>query len=349
MNNLTAREKGFMYVITLLIIVVLGYFFGIRTLNNKYDEYKVQLQELTDRKAYLDQLKLNNANMSTEIKELGEKCEKIELTFIDELETDCIEQYVLSVFEEENCPFLVSINSEDVGMSPVQYPDGSASPDGVVCMRISVQYSSTDGYTVTQYNRTPDFTSGSEVSLEDQLNDLSAKMGKEEYAERRGYNEFISALKKINAEDPNCIKVDSITVADDNGAMKLTATISFYGTNLQNRLSTDNSKKAYTYWRGEENVPTDGGFIGFPYICDNEKSLWFGIQNANIDQTATKPFAAYWAESLFKKQYDDNGRDYYKLLGFEDRVKAKNEADKATADANNGQNSNADNAENAPA
>ena len=29
MNNLTAREKGFMYVITLLIIVVLGYFFGI--------------------------------------------------------------------------------------------------------------------------------------------------------------------------------------------------------------------------------------------------------------------------------------------------------------------------------
>ena len=37
MNNLTAREKGFMYVITLLIIVVLGYFFGIRTLNNKYD------------------------------------------------------------------------------------------------------------------------------------------------------------------------------------------------------------------------------------------------------------------------------------------------------------------------
>ena len=37
MSNLTAREKGFMYVITLLIIVVLSYFFGIRTLNDKYD------------------------------------------------------------------------------------------------------------------------------------------------------------------------------------------------------------------------------------------------------------------------------------------------------------------------
>ena len=43
MNNLTAREKGFMYVITLLIIVVLGYFFGIRTLNNKYEDYKVTI------------------------------------------------------------------------------------------------------------------------------------------------------------------------------------------------------------------------------------------------------------------------------------------------------------------
>ena len=65
MNNLTAREKGFMYVITLLIIVVLGYFFGIRTLNNKYDEYRAELQSLQERKAYLDQLRENNASMAS--------------------------------------------------------------------------------------------------------------------------------------------------------------------------------------------------------------------------------------------------------------------------------------------
>ena len=46
MSNLTAREKAFMYAITLLIIIVLGYFFGIRTLNNKYEEYKAELNEL---------------------------------------------------------------------------------------------------------------------------------------------------------------------------------------------------------------------------------------------------------------------------------------------------------------
>ena len=71
MTNLTAREKGFLYVITLLIIVVLGYFFGIRNLNNKYAEYQEELKTLQDRKEYLDQLRANNASMASAI---GRKC-----------------------------------------------------------------------------------------------------------------------------------------------------------------------------------------------------------------------------------------------------------------------------------
>lgn len=63
MGNLTAREKAFMYAVTLLIIIVLGYFFGIRTLNDKYDQYKAELQELKERQAYLDMLRANNENM----------------------------------------------------------------------------------------------------------------------------------------------------------------------------------------------------------------------------------------------------------------------------------------------
>ena len=70
MSNLTAREKGFMYVITLLIIVVLGYFFGIRTLNNKYDEYVAELNSLQERKAHLDELRANNASMETAHQEM---------------------------------------------------------------------------------------------------------------------------------------------------------------------------------------------------------------------------------------------------------------------------------------
>ena len=100
MSNLTAREKAFMYAITLLIIIVLGYFFGIRTLNNKYEQYKEDLQTLEERKVFLDKLKTDNQNMTAEIDNLKELCVGIENSFIDELESECIEQFVLYTFEK---------------------------------------------------------------------------------------------------------------------------------------------------------------------------------------------------------------------------------------------------------
>lgn len=316
MNNLTAREKGFMYVITLLIIVVLGYFFGIRTLNNKYDEYRAELQSLQDRKAYLDQLRENNASMASEIEILKSSCSEIELSFIDRLETECLEQYVLKTFETAGCPYLTTISSGEIGMTAVTYPDGTTSPDNVVCMQIAVTYTSTDGYTIPQYNRTPDFTVAAPTPAVNTITDLSDQMGQGEYAKRKGYDEFISALKKINAENSSCIKVSSLTAAQTNGYMTLTATINFYGTSLRNRISVDDSKAPYTYWCGDTNVDTKGGFIGFPYVCDNEKSLWYGIVNIELDPIAPKPFAAYWANTLFVEQYNNAGSDIRTLIGF---------------------------------
>jgi cell division protein FtsB len=316
MNNLTAREKGFMYVITLLIIVVLGYFFGIRTLNNKYEEYKAQLKSLQERKAYLDQLRANNASMATEIELLKSSCAEIELSFIDELETECIEQYVLKTFEDAGCPFLMSVSSSDIGMPSVTYADGSSSKDGLVCMQILVNYSSTDGYTVTQYNRTPDFTPGAKTPVAETVETLSEQMGQGEYAKRKGYDEFLAALKKINAENPDCIKVSGLMAQETNGVMTLSATIDFYGVSLRNRLSIDDSKKPYTYWCGDKNVDTKGGFIGFPYVCDNKNSLWYGVVNMNFDAGAVKPFAAYWSNALFEKQVAEAGGDIKKLLNF---------------------------------
>ena len=326
MNNLTAREKGFMYVITLLIIVVLAYFFGIRTLNNKYDEYKAQLAALQERKAYLDQLRANNASMASEIETLKEECKALELTFIDKVDTECVEQYVLKTFEDAGCPFLINSSTADVGMPAVTYADGSTSADGLVCVQVSVTYSSTDGYTVTQYNRTPDFTPGAEVPVTTTIPELMNKMGKDEYAERKGYNEFIAALKKINSENPQCIKVDALSVSENQGILTMNATISFYGANLRNRLSVDDNKAAYTYWCGNTNVDTSGGFIGFPYVCDNENSLWYGVVNKNFDPASSKPFAAYWANALFAKQLSEKGGDVKKLINFGAPKQAETEA-----------------------
>ena len=316
MSNLTAREKAFMYAVTLLIIIVLGYFFGIRTLNKKYDEYKAELNELNERKAYLDTLRENNATMANEIEMLKESCSELELSFIDNLETECLEQYVLKTFEDAGCPFLVDVGVVDVGMSSVSYPDGTQSQDKLICMQVQVTYVSTDGYTVTQYNRTPDFTSDAEIPVEETVTELWDQMGQPPYDERIGYDEFIAALKTINKENPSCIKVDSFAAVETNGYMTLTASINFYATSLKNRISIDESHAAYTYWQGDTNVDTTGGFIGYPYICDNENSLWYGIVNRNIEADS-KPFAAYWAVELFDENLADADNDYKILLNFE--------------------------------
>ncbi len=83
MGNLSVREKAFIYVILLLLIIVGGYFLGIRNLNNQYDEYKVQLDQLTARKAYLDQLKLDIDATADELDTLNSYIDEIELSFID--------------------------------------------------------------------------------------------------------------------------------------------------------------------------------------------------------------------------------------------------------------------------
>lgn len=332
MNNLTAREKGFMYVITLLIIVVLGYFFGIRALNNKYEEYKQQLAALEQKRAYLDQIKQNNASMEAEIKLLKEECEKLELSFIDKLETETIERYVLKTFEDAECPFLTSVTTSDIGMTSVTYPDGTTSPDSLTCIQVDVTYVTTDGYTVTQYNRTPDLTNdpNAEVSAVDTALAMKDQMGKGDFAKRRGYNEFISAIKKINNENKDCIKVNNITASQTNGYITLTASISFYGTNLRNRLSVDDSKAPYTYWVGpnENEIDTEGGFIGFPYVCDNEKSLWYGVESLSANPEADKPFASYWANYLFSQNYAKAGNNIKKLIDFGAKPAEEEEAQK---------------------
>jgi len=298
MGNLSFREKAFIYVILLLLIIVGGYFLGIRNLNNQYNEYKTQLDQLNARKAYLDQLKLDIDATQDEIVELDGFIEEKELSFIDKLDSECIEQYVLKTMEDAGMPYMAAVTCEDVACTPVNYPDGSAAPDSLQCLRVTINYSSTDGYITPQYNLTPDQTgddAGAIISALYELQDNSFA------GPRVGYDEFISALKKIADENPDCIKISQMSVVENAGFLDLNATIDFYGTSLTNRVSEDDSTAAYTYWQGDKNVDCSGGFIGYPYIVTDPNSLWFGIENPSEECTTfiDRPFAAYWANAAY--------------------------------------------------
>jgi cell division protein FtsB len=298
MGNLSTREKAFIYVILLLLIIVAGYFLGIRNLNNQYNEYKTQLEQLTARKDYLDKLKLDIDATADEIKELDGLIEDKELSFIDKLDSECIEQYVMKTLEESGMPYMSSITCEDIACAPVNYPDGSAAPDSLQCLRVTIKYSTTDGYITPQYNLTPDFTGDDAGAI---ITALYIQQDESFAGPMVGYDEFIAALKKIAEENPDCIKIYEVNVIQNAGFLDLNASIDFYGTNLANRVSTDDRTDAYTFWQGDKNVDTAGGFIGFPYIVTDTNSLWYGIENPDEDckMFIDRPFAAYWANAAY--------------------------------------------------
>ena len=307
MNNLSAREKTGIYVISLLILILLGYILGIRTLNNKYAVLEQKYNELVKRRDYLNQLKANVAQTTQEIQKLNENISKVELSFIDKLENECLMQYVLKTFEDSGIPYMAEITTEDVKCAQVNYADGTSSPDVLQCTRVNVKYATTDGYIIPQYNTTPDTTSKAEVDPKATAKELIGKMGKDEYAEAKGYDEFLKALDKMSKENTGCIKVTNLTASSANGFFTMTASIDFFGTILTNRVSVDDSKAPYTYWAGHTNVDTSGGFIGFPYVVNNEKSMWNGFVLDKLDLAAERPFAAYWAGAAFNQQMSNKG------------------------------------------
>lgn len=317
MNNLSAREKTGIYVISLLILILLGYVLGIRTLNNKYDDLDKQYKELVARRDYLDKLKNDVAQTTEEIKRVNESISKVELSFIDKLENECLMQYVLKTFEDSEIPYMSDIETEEVKCPIFTYADGKNANDTLQCTRVKVTYATTDGYIIPQYNRTPDTTVKAEKDAKATAKELIGKMGKEEYAEAKGYDQFLKALDKMAKDNPGCIKVSNLTVTGDNGYFILTASVDFYGTVLTNRVSVDESKEPYTYWRGDTNVDTSGGFIGFPYVVKNENSLWYGFINSGFTPYSNRPFAAYWANAAFAQQVNSKG-GLAKFLGVKD-------------------------------
>lgn len=323
MNNLTTREKAMAFGILLILIIFLVYFFGIRILNDNYEKYTEELKGLQDRKKFLDELKEENANTEKEIKLLNENIEKIELSFIDKLETEVIEQYLLAAFEKNECPYLSKVAVSDISMTPITMADGSTSPNSVLCRNVAISYATTDGFLPTQYNATPsntgedgridkDRNADMMKQIQDEIN-LRVKLYNDKATEEdlandvspdfEGYDGFIKTIKEIAKENPDCVKLVGIKAETKNGFMTLTATVQFFGAVLENRVSVDNNKGAYTWWSGATSFDTKGGLIGRPYVVWNKDSAWYltVINKAEVDTFTDRPYAPYYINAYFTK------------------------------------------------
>lgn len=315
MNNLSLREKAIMYLLVLVVIGLLAYIFGIRTLNNKNADLQVELQSLEQRKAELDNLKKTNEETKSTITLLKESIVGIEQSFIADLKTENAEKYVLDTLEKSNMPFLAQVDSEDVTMQAVLMADGSISNDALVCKRVNIEYATTDGYEITQYNLNPDNRGEDGKPNATYINQMLSATGKYDATNHYGYDEFIAALKKIEAVDPDCVKITKMSAESTHGYMTMKASIDFFGADLTKRISEESDahkKTIYANWTGDTGVDTKGGFIGMPYKVDNPDSLWNGIliDESEVSGFLERPFAAYLSNARFTKLIEEKGLAY---------------------------------------
>lgn len=308
MGNMSQREKYLVIIVFVVLLLFLIYFFGIRSLQNKSYQYKDEIASLKQQKGYYDQLLNNNEETRSRIDVVNDSIIGVENSFIPELKSEVIENYILRVFEAHGCPYLQNIKIDNVVSPDIILPDGTVSSERLITKTFSVTYSTTDGFNIPSYNGL------NSVDGEDGLpsGDIFDQIVDEQFFWHGsdsivGYDEFIAAIKEIEAAAPNSIKINEITVEDQDGYLLLTAKIDFFSCTFGNRLSTPNSSAPYEVWSGNVNVATDHGMIGVPYYCDDPGSAWYGVYAVTAETSgAERPFATYYSSQLFYLLLEEN-------------------------------------------
>jgi hypothetical protein len=307
MGNIGQREKYYLMLLGIVVVAVLIYFFGIRNLGYKHEDLVNERTQLEEQLAYYEALKTQNAETQTQIDLIREQISEEEERFLPSICSEAIEQYVLKTFEDAGCPYLVSVNEQDIVTEPVQMPDGSAAPDTLVVKRVTVQYSTTDGYNIPEYNRSATVISDGmidEAALQAYLDEMYWH-GADSIV---GYDEFVNALTTLEAANPDCIKISSISISAEGGYILLNADIDFYSVTFSNRVSEPDMSAPYVTWAGSSNINTTGGFVGRPFIVEDPNSEWYMMLMTDSEATSgNRPFSTYYSNAIFNEEVATNG------------------------------------------
>lgn len=320
MSSLGDRERNLAIIFGIFLVCVVLYVFPIRLLSNSTADLQAQREALQAQKDYYDALASQNEATRAEIENIEKDISEIEQTFLPEINSECLKQWVLSVFERNECYYLVSAETHDIAAPDITLPDGSISDDSVIIKSIDVEYSTTDGWNVGSYNMT------NSVEGENGLYDESlyqAQMADRVYTgmnSREGYDEFIAALKEIEGTNEKCIKVTRIAVEEKSGYILMYATINFYSTTFNDRVSEPDTTAPYVSWNGMTGVATDHGFIGYPFFVDDTGNEWYGtIMPVEEAADRERPFAAYYSAQTWANlvESDPTGNGVANALGLE--------------------------------
>lgn len=301
MSNLGPREKYLIILFGIGLAILIIYLAGIKPLSDKNYDLRVQEQQLQARLEYYRALQESNENATSEIRALETEIADIEGTFIPSINTEVLEQYVMSVFEENDCPYLVAIATENIQSPSFLLPDGSVAEETLNIKRVAVSYSSTDGINVTEYNGNNSLIENG-VLIEDNaaIDAFLEGISWQGSDAIEGYDEFIAALNQIKNENPNCIKISEISIESISGYMIMSAGIDFYSANFVDRVSAASSTAPYYQWNGDSSYATGAGYIGMPLYVDNPDSAWYGYYMPLAEASnSERPFAPAFSGAYY--------------------------------------------------
>ena len=318
MGNLGQREKYGVIAVIILIVMFGIYFFGIRKNQQDAEELSAKATDLQAQIDYYDSLKAENEQTQAEIHQIESTISDLESQFIPVIQTENLERYVINKFKSKNCMYLNTITSENAVPDRVVLPSGDLSNDALLITSISVEYSTTDGLLPGAYNMTGEAhidRTANAAPVEDQLADIQMLPFEREYDWRgleEQYNAFIEALKEIEVENTDCVKISSISIEGESGYLLLGATINFYSANFTNRVSEPVFNDPFEVWSGD--ALTSFGHDGFfgqrllvPFNCGTN-TLWAGTIMFDDDAIkGARPFTAYYAKEMFEDLVNEYG------------------------------------------
>lgn len=304
MGNLSTREKVLIYVVILLLLIGIVYVAAIRPLQTAIDSSKADLAQRKQTFDYYEELRASNTNTKKAIEEIETNIKKQEASLLANVDTEVIENYVMQVYENSGSPYLSTIKSEDIPQDDIYLPDGSVASERLTLKRITVEYATTDGFNITEYNKNPEWFTLEEFN-EETVTEALSHLGDYEYdsIKIRGLDEFIAGTQEIAGTLPSCVKIHKIQVEDSLiGFMWLRAEIDVFGTDLgSSRLLPANDPSQVSIdWTGRTGVDCSGGMIGIPLVNFNDKNTFYLYQLAGkkVEDFSNRPYCSYFSNAI---------------------------------------------------
>jgi hypothetical protein len=280
--KLAGRQSTLLFLLVIALIFMAYIIFIQTPESERIKEKNLELSNVEATKKQIDATILAGEGLNAEIEAYKVQITDIEQRLLPVIESQVISQKIQDKFVQHGIPFITLISTEMPMEDRVLEPDETTiSPNLLRSVRFNFQVSGTDGRNMSILDAgmiPPENIPATEVETENPEDAIIYKVV--------GYEEFMKAVKDIEDDLPESIKIKSISLEDSGqGFMLYNVSVVVYSYDLPDRISEPVMEGDYITWTGApvNNIAKDG-LIGIPYAS---------IPTVMREEMFDRPFALF--------------------------------------------------------